>query len=86
LAPLLIFAVLFGLSMDYEVFIVARIREGVDRGLSNSEAIEQGLSGSGGVISAAALIMIGAMSGFVGGHVAGLQELGIGLGAGGWSM
>lgn len=81
-APLLIFAVLFGLSMDYEVFIVARIREGVDRGLSNSEAIEQGLSGSGGVISAAALIMIGAMSGFVGGHVAGLQELGIGLGAG----
>ncbi len=80
--PLLIFAVLFGLSMDYEVFIVTRIREGVDRGLSNDDAIEQGLGSVGGVVSAAALIMVGAMAGFVGGHVAGLQELGVGLGAG----
>lgn len=80
--PLLIFAVLFGLSMDYEVFIVMRIREGVDRGLSNNDAIEQGLGSIGGVIGAAALIMVGAMSGFISGHVAGLQELGIGLGAG----
>jgi RND superfamily putative drug exporter len=80
--PILIFAVLFGLSMDYEVFIVMRIREGVDRGLSNNDAIEQGMGSVGGVISAAALIMVGAMSGFVSGHVAGLQELGVGLGAG----
>ncbi len=80
--PLLIFAVLFGLSMDYEVFLVMRIREGVERGLSNNDAIEQGLASVGGVISAAALIMLGAMSGFVSGHVAGLQELGVGLGAG----
>jgi RND superfamily putative drug exporter len=80
--PVLIFAVLFGLSMDYEVFIVMRIREGVDRGLSNHDAIEQGMGSVGGVISAAALIMVGAMSGFISGHVAGLQELGVGLGAG----
>lgn len=80
--PILIFAVLFGLSMDYEVFIVTRIREGVDRGLSSNEAIEGGLANTGGVVSAAALIMVGAMSGFVTGHVAGIQELGVGLGAG----
>ena len=80
--PLLIFAVLFGLSMDYEVFIVTRIRESVDRGLSTREAVEGGLGSVGGVVGAAALIMVGAMSGFVFGHVAGLQELGIGLGAG----
>ncbi|MGA7835447.1 MAG: MMPL family transporter [Acidimicrobiales bacterium] len=80
--PILIFAVLFGLSMDYEVFIVSRIREGIDRGLSSEEAIARGLASTGGVVSAAALIMVGAMSGFVTGHVAGLQELGVGLGAG----
>lgn len=80
--PILIFAVLFGLSMDYEVFIVMRIREYVDQGLSNNDAIEQGMGSVGGVISAAALIMVGTMSGFVSGHVAGLQELGVGLGAG----
>ena len=80
--PILIFAVLFGLSMDYEVFIVTRIREGVDRGLSSNEAIEAGLANTGGVVSSAALIMVGAMSGFVTGRVAGIQELGVGLGAG----
>jgi RND superfamily putative drug exporter len=80
--PALIFAVLFGLSMDYEIFIVTRIREGVDRGLSSNDAIEEGLGRTGGVVSAAALIMVGAMSGFISGHVAGLQELGVGLGAG----
>jgi RND superfamily putative drug exporter len=80
--PVLIFAVLFGLSMDYEVFIVTRIREGVDQGLSNNDAIEEGLGRTGAVVSAAALIMVGAMSGFISGHVAGLQELGVGLGAG----
>jgi RND superfamily putative drug exporter len=80
--PLLILAVLFGLSMDYEVFIVSRIRENVDQGMSGSAAIERGLANTGGVVTAAALIMVGAMSGFIAGHVAGLQELGVGLGAG----
>lgn len=80
--PILIFAVLFGLSMDYEVFIVSRIREGKDRGLATNDAVVYGIGNTGGVVGAAALIMIGAMSGFVVGHVAGLQELGVGLGAG----
>lgn len=80
--PLLIFAVLFGLSMDYEVFIVTRIKEHIDVGAASDDAIARGLVSTGGVVSAAALIMVGAMSGFVTGHVAGLQELGVGLGAG----
>jgi RND superfamily putative drug exporter len=80
--PIFIFAVLFGLSTDYEVFITTRIRESWDHGLSNDEAIVAGLAHTGGVVTAAALILIGAMSGLVFGHVAGLQELGIGLSLG----
>lgn len=77
-----LFALLFGLSMDYEVFMVSRIREARNRGLSNNEAIVEGLSQTGAVISAAALILVGALSGFVFGHFAGLQQLGIGLAIG----
>lgn len=80
--PIFIFAVLFGLSTDYVVFIATRIRESWDHGLSNDEAIVAGLAHTGGVVTAAALILIGAMSGLVFGHVAGLQELGVGLSLG----
>ncbi|MBW4029952.1 MAG: MMPL family transporter [Acidobacteria bacterium] len=80
--PVFVFAMLFGLSMDYEVFIVARMREARDAGAAWDSAIISGLSQTGGVISAAALIMVGALSGLVGGHVAGLQELGVALSAG----
>lgn len=80
--PVFVFAMLFGLSMDYEVFIVARMREARDAGESWEAAIVGGLARTGGVVSAAALIMVGALSGLVGGHVAGLQELGVGLSAG----
>jgi RND superfamily putative drug exporter len=80
--PVFVFAMLFGLSMDYEVFIVARMREARDTGLSWDAAIESGLANTGGVVSAAALIMVGALSGLVLGHIAGLQELGVGLAAG----
>jgi RND superfamily putative drug exporter len=80
--PIFIFAVLFGLSTDYEVFITTRIRESWDHGVSNDEAIVAGLAHTGGVVTAAALILIGAMSGLVFGHVAGLQELGVGLSLG----
>ena len=74
-----LFAVLFGLSMDYEVFLVSRMREAWKRGASNSEAIIEGLVHTSGVITAAAIILIAALSGFIGGHFAGLQQLGIGL-------
>ncbi len=80
--PVFIFAVLFGLSMDYEVFILARIREAHDLGRSTPEAIVEGLASTGGVVTSAAVIMVGALAGFVVGHVAGLQELGAGLALG----
>lgn len=77
--PVFLFAMLFGLSMDYEVFIVARMRESWDLHHDNDEAIVEGLANTGGVVSAAALIMVGALSGLALGRVAGLQELGVGL-------
>lgn len=80
--PVFLFAMLFGLSMDYEVFIVSRIRESWLRGATNAEAIIEGLANTGGVVTSAALIMVGALSGLVFGHVAGLQELGVGLALG----
>lgn len=74
-----LFAVLFGLSMDYEVFIVARMREAWNRGATNTEAILEGLAHTGGVVTAAAIILVGALGGMVIGHFAGLQQLGVGL-------
>ena len=76
------FAVLFGLSMDYEIFLVSRMREARDRGATNTEAIIEGLAHTGGVVSAAAIIFVAAVSGFITGHFAGLQQLGIGLSVG----
>jgi RND superfamily putative drug exporter len=79
---ILLFAILFGLSMDYEIFIVSRMREAWDRGASNEEAIREGMRNSGTVVTAAALIFISALTGLITGHFAGLQQLGIGLAAG----
>jgi RND superfamily putative drug exporter len=80
--PVFLFAVLFGLSMDYEVFIVSRMREARDKGLSTTEAIKEGLAHTGGVVTAAAIILVGALGGLANGHIAGLQELGVGLALG----
>ncbi len=80
--PVFLFAMLFGLSMDYEVFFVTRMREAWDEGSDNTSAITSGLAHTGRVVSAAALIMVGALSGLVAGRVAGLQELGTGLALG----
>ncbi len=76
------FAVLFGLSMDYELFLVSRMREAKDAGSTNNEAIIEGIAHTSGVVTGAAIILVGALSGFVFGHFAGLQELGIGLAVG----
>jgi RND superfamily putative drug exporter len=65
--------------MDYEVFMISRIREAKELGLSNSEAVLTGLNETGAVVGAAALIFVGAVSGLALGHFAGLQEIGIGL-------
>jgi RND superfamily putative drug exporter len=80
--PVFLFAMLFGLSMDYEVFIVSRMRESWSQGSSNADAIVEGLTNTGGVVTSAALIMVVALSGLVFGHIAGLQELGVGLALG----
>ena len=79
---ILLFAILFGLSMDYEIFIVSRMREARDRGASNEDAIREGMQATGTVVTAAALIFISALTGLISGHFAGLQQLGIGLAIG----
>jgi uncharacterized membrane protein YdfJ with MMPL/SSD domain len=77
--PIFLFAMLFGLSMDYEVFLVTRMRESWDHGNDNAQAVAHGLERTGRIITAAALVMVAAFSGFVAGRVAGLQEFGVGL-------
>jgi RND superfamily putative drug exporter len=69
----------FGLSMDYEVFLVSRMREEWDNGLDNAEAVAQGLAKTGRIVTAAGLIMFAAFMGFVAGSIVGLQQFGFGL-------
>ena len=78
-ALLLTLTILFGLSIDYELFIVSRIREAHDRGLSDHDAISEGLEETSIVVTAAGLILISALTGFIFGHFPGVQQLGIGL-------
>jgi RND superfamily putative drug exporter len=68
--------------MYYEFFLVTRMREAIDRGATNDEAIVEGLANTGGVVTAAALIFVSAVSGLIGGHFLGLQQIGIGLAVG----
>jgi RND superfamily putative drug exporter len=77
--PIFLFALLFGLSMDYEVFLVTRMRESWDSGLDNAHAVADGLERTGRIVTAAAIIMVAAFAGFVDGRIAGLQEFGLGL-------
>jgi len=77
--PIFLFAVLFGLSMDYEVFIVRRMRESWDHVPDNARAVAHGLERTGRIVTAAAVIMTAAFLGFANGRIVALQELGIGL-------
>jgi uncharacterized membrane protein YdfJ with MMPL/SSD domain len=77
--PIFLFAMLFGLSMDYEVFLVSRMRETWDEEHDNVRAVSYGLERTGTIITAAAIVMVAAFSGFVAGRVVGLQQFGIGL-------
>jgi RND superfamily putative drug exporter len=77
--PIFLFAMLFGLSMDYEVFLVSRMREFWDEGLSNEDAVAQGLERTGRIVTAAAIVMVAAFAGFAAGSIVGLQEFGLGL-------
>jgi RND superfamily putative drug exporter len=77
--PVMLFAMLFGLSMDYEVFLVSRMREEWDAGLDNEHAVASGLAKTGRIVTAAGLVMFAAFFGFVAGSVVGLQQFGFGL-------
>jgi uncharacterized membrane protein YdfJ with MMPL/SSD domain len=77
--PIFLFALLFGLSMDYEVFLVTRMREAWDEHGDNTQAVADGLERTGRIVTAAAIIMVAAFSGFIAGRIAGLQEFGLGL-------
>jgi RND superfamily putative drug exporter len=79
--PVMLFAMLFGLSMDYEVFLVSRMREEWDNGKSNEEAVAEGLAVTGRLVTAAGLVMFAAFMGLVAGSVVGLQQFGFGLAA-----
>jgi putative drug exporter of the RND superfamily len=78
--PVLVFCIVFGLSMDYEVFIVSRIADGRRSGLTDGEALVEGLAGTGRVISFAASIMVMIFGGFVFGEFVLIKILGFALG------
>ena len=79
--PVFLFAMLFGLSMDYEVFLVSRMREEWDNRGDNVAAVTAGLAKTGRLVTAAGLIMFAAFMGFVAGSIVGLQQFGFGLAA-----
>jgi RND superfamily putative drug exporter len=79
--PMFLFVILFGLSMDYHVFILSRVREAFDRGLSSDEAVAHGIKSTAGVVTSAATIMVGVFSVFAILPVIDMKEMGIGLAA-----
>ena len=78
--PMFLFVILFGLSMDYHVFIISRIREGVDHGMSTDEAVEHGIKITAGIVTSAALVMVFVFSVFITLSFDLLKQFGVGLG------
>jgi uncharacterized membrane protein YdfJ with MMPL/SSD domain len=79
--PLFLFVILFGLSMDYHVFILSRVREAVNRGMSNDDAVAHGLRSTAGVVSSAALVMVAVFGSFALGSDQLAKQIGVGLAA-----
>jgi RND superfamily putative drug exporter len=79
--PIFLFVILFGLSMDYHVFILSRIREAFDRGLDTEDAVAHGITTTAGVVTSAAVVMVGAFGVFAVLPVIDMKEMGIGLAA-----
>jgi uncharacterized membrane protein YdfJ with MMPL/SSD domain len=77
--PLLLFVILFGLSMDYHVFIVSRIREAFDRGASMDEAVAHGIKSTAGVVTSAAVVMVAVFSIFATLSLLMFKQFGVGL-------
>jgi RND superfamily putative drug exporter len=78
--PLFLFSVLFGLSMDYQVFLLSRIRERYDQKGDSREAVAYGIGSTAHLITGAALIMVAVFAGFAAGQLVMFQQMGFGLG------
>ncbi|MGH2994419.1 MAG: MMPL family transporter, partial [Solirubrobacterales bacterium] len=78
--PLFLFVVLFGLSMDYHVFILSRVREAYDRGMPTAEAVSHGIKTTASVVTAAAVVMIAVFSIFATLSAVEFKQFGVGLG------
>ena len=79
--PLFMFVVLFGLSMDYHVLILSRIREAHDSGLPTDDAVAHGIRATAGVVTAAALVMVAVFGIFITLSLPVMKQLGFGLAA-----
>ena len=77
--PMMMFAILFGLSMDYQVFLLSRVREEIDAGKSPRRAVIDGLAGTGKVIASAAAIMVAVFASFIINGDPTVKEFGVGL-------
>jgi uncharacterized membrane protein YdfJ with MMPL/SSD domain len=77
--PLFLFVILFGLSMDYHVFIISRIREAVDGGMKTDEAVAHGIKSTAGVVTSAAVVMVAVFSIFATLSMTEFKQMGIGL-------
>ena len=79
--PIFMFVILFGLSMDYHVFILSRIREAYDRGMTTEDAVAHGIKTTAGVVTSAAIVMVGVFPIFATLPIIDMKEMGIGLAA-----
>jgi putative drug exporter of the RND superfamily len=79
--PLFLFVVLFGMSMDYHVFILSRVREAHDRGMRTEEAVAHGIKATAGVVTSAAIVMVAVFAIFATLGEIVFQMLGVGLAA-----
>ncbi len=77
--PVFLFVILFGLSMDYHVFILTRVRELYDRGMSTDDAVREGISRTAGTVTAAAVVMVAVFSVFATLSFIDFKEMGVGL-------
>jgi uncharacterized membrane protein YdfJ with MMPL/SSD domain len=77
--PVMIFAILFGLSMDYHVFILSRVDEARDRGLSSTDSVVEGIAATSGTVTSAAAIMVCVFAGFCAIGLTNIQQFGLGL-------
>jgi uncharacterized membrane protein YdfJ with MMPL/SSD domain len=77
--PLFLFVILFGLSMDYHVFILSRVKELADRGMPTREAVAHGIKNTAGTVTSAAAVMVAVFAIFVTGNTTDLKQMGFGL-------